>query len=225
MTCSPRVSSPSVSVPTARGGDPEPLGRAPHQQRIARRLGGREQQQSQRLFGQGLEPPSEALLDPPRKSLSARQPETARQLRCRQPPRQLQQGQRIPSRLGHDPISDLLAERKTNRRFQQSTGVFDTQPAHLQLRKPPQRLTYHARAEHEPDTFSKQPPRRKRERQRRRPIQPLRVIHDTQKGAFSRGLREQAQYRQPDQESIRRGTLSEPEHDLEGLALRSRKPL
>ena len=175
-----------LGVDRRRGGDPEPLGRAPHQQRIARRLGGREQQQSPRLFGQGLEPPSEALLDPPRQrrrlGLSAQQPETARQLRCRQPPRQLQQGQRIPARLGHDPISDLLAERKMNRRFQQSTGVFDTQPAHLQLRKPPQRLTYYARAEHEPDTFSKQPPRRKRERQRRRPIQPLRVIHDTQKG-------------------------------------------
>jgi hypothetical protein len=100
----------------------------------------------------------------------------------------------------------------------------DTQPANLQLRKPPQRLTYYARAEHEPDTFGKQPPRRKRERQRRRPVQPLRVIHDAQKGAFCRGLREQAQYRQSDQESIRRGTLGEPENDLKGLALRNRKP-
>jgi hypothetical protein len=119
----------------------------------------------------------------------------------------------------------LLVEREMNRRFQQSTSVFDTQPAHLQLRKPPQRLSYYARAEHEPDTFSQQPPRHKREGQRRRPIQPLRVIHDTQQRALTSSLRKQAQYRQTNQESIRRRPLSESEHDLEGLALWIRKSL
>ena len=45
------------------GCDPEPLGRVPHQDHIADRLGRRRQQQSSRLNGEWLEPPEEALLN------------------------------------------------------------------------------------------------------------------------------------------------------------------
>ena len=44
--------------------DPEPLGRAPQQQRIADRLRRRDQQQTPRIVSQRLESPDEALLDP-----------------------------------------------------------------------------------------------------------------------------------------------------------------
>ena len=50
------------------GADPEPLGRAPQQHRLADRLGRRDQQQPLRLRRERLEPPPEALLDPTRQS-------------------------------------------------------------------------------------------------------------------------------------------------------------
>ena len=86
--------------------DPEPLGRAPQQQRIADRLRRRDQQQTPRVVRERLESPDEALLDPPCQRLRAQQAEAARQLRRRQPPRQLEQRQRIPARLGDDPVPD-----------------------------------------------------------------------------------------------------------------------
>jgi hypothetical protein len=46
-----------------RGRDPEPLARAPQQQRIPERLRRRQQQQTPLLVGQRLELPHEAALD------------------------------------------------------------------------------------------------------------------------------------------------------------------
>ena len=76
--------------------DPEPLGRAPQHQRIADRLRRCEQHQPSRVIRERLESPDEALLDPSCQRLRADQAEAARQLRRRQPPRQLEQRQRIP---------------------------------------------------------------------------------------------------------------------------------
>jgi hypothetical protein len=45
------------------GGNPEPLGRVPHQGHVAYRLGRRRQQESSRLNREWLEPSKEALLN------------------------------------------------------------------------------------------------------------------------------------------------------------------
>ena len=68
-----------------RGPDPEPLGRLPKQQRIAERFGRREQQQPPSVTRQRGDSTNEALLDPPRETLRAKEPEPTRQLRRRQP--------------------------------------------------------------------------------------------------------------------------------------------
>ena len=57
------ASSPSVAS-TARRRDPEAFARALQEQRIADRLGRRDEQQTPRVVGEGLEPPDVALLDP-----------------------------------------------------------------------------------------------------------------------------------------------------------------
>ena len=67
VTRSPIASNPSASAASASAGPmPEPLGRAPQQQRIADRFRRRDQQQSPPVIGEQLEPPHEALLDPAR---------------------------------------------------------------------------------------------------------------------------------------------------------------
>ena len=82
-----------------------------------------------------------------------------------------------------------------------------------------------ARGEHDADRLRQQAAGDERERQRRRVIQPLRVVDDAQQRTLLGRLRDQAQHRQPDQEPIRRGAGAQAEDDLERVALRRRKPL
>jgi hypothetical protein len=63
------------------------------------------------------------------------------------------------------------------------------------------------------------------QRQRRRLIQPLCVIDDTQQRMLLGHLRKQTQHRQADKKAIRRSAGAQPEHDLHGLPLRRRKRL
>ena len=115
--------------------DAEALGRAPHQQRVVDRLRRRHEQQQPRLLGERLEPPQEALLDPPRRPMRALQPEPARQLRCRQRPRQLQDRQRIAARLGDEPVADALIEPARDDGREQGARVLLGEPCERQLRQ------------------------------------------------------------------------------------------
>jgi hypothetical protein len=96
--------------------DAESLGRPPEQQRVTNRLRRGDQQQPLRLDRQLPESPPEALLDPPRKRQRVWQTEPAPQLGWRQPPRQLQQRQRIPARLSNDPLPHALIQRNVQDR-------------------------------------------------------------------------------------------------------------
>jgi hypothetical protein len=80
------------------------------------------------------------------------------------------------------------------------------------------------RGEQEGDGLRQQPARNEAQRLRRRAIQPLRIVDDTQKRALLRGLREEAQARQGHEKAVRRRAGTHPERDLERTALRSRKP-
>jgi hypothetical protein len=71
------------------GGDAKPLGRPPQQHRVADRVGRRDQQQQAGVGRKFVQPPPEALLDPPRQRRRVGEGEPARQLRRRQPPGQL----------------------------------------------------------------------------------------------------------------------------------------
>ena len=80
------------------------------------------------------------------------------------------------------------------------------------------------RGEHNPDPLGQQATRDERQRQRRCLIEPLRVIDHAQQRTLLGYLREQAQDPQPDEKPIRSRASAQPEHDLERLPLRSRKP-
>ena len=76
-----------VRLRPSRGGGPdaELLGRAPKQQRIAERFRRREQQQPPSVTRQRGDSTNEALLDPSRETLRAKEPESSGQLRRGQP--------------------------------------------------------------------------------------------------------------------------------------------
>ena len=113
--------------------DPESLGCSQQQQRIADRLSRRDQQQTSRVVGERLNPTNEALLDPPCEPLRLDEAEAARQLPCRQAPRELEQRQRITACLSDDPVSDSLIQLEPHRRAQQRAGVSIPHAIHLQL--------------------------------------------------------------------------------------------
>jgi hypothetical protein len=203
--------------------DPEPLGRAPKEPGIADRLRRRQQQQTPRVIRERLAPADIALLDPRRQRPRAQQPEPARQLRHRQASRQLEQRQRIPPRLRDDAVPHRLIQLDSHDRAEQRTGVAVDQAVHLQLRHIRQRLARLPLSEHDPDRFSHEATRDEGQRQRRRLIEPLRVIDHAQQRTHIGHFSEQAQHRQPNEKPIRGRSRSEPEHDLQRLTLRSRE--
>ena len=114
--------------------DAEPLGRSPHEQRLADGIGRRELQQPPRVGGQRVEPPPEALLDAGLRH-RAGPAEAARQLRRAHAPRQLEQGQRVAARLRDDPLADALVEPAGDDRRQQGARVLVVEPFQPQLRQ------------------------------------------------------------------------------------------
>ena len=78
----------------------------------------------------------------------------------------------------------------------------------VKLRQSRERVARLARREHERDLLRQQAAGHERERARRRTIEPLRVIDNTQERSLLGGLGQQAEDRQPDQERSR----SRPRH-------------
>ena len=205
------------------GGYAQPPGRPPDQRKVAVRLGRRHQQQPPGRRGQRLQLPAEALLDPLRQRHRAGQAEPARQLRRRQPPRQLQQRQRVALRLGHDPVPDPIIDRPGQRRAQQRPRVALPQPPDFELRQPGQRRARFTGGEDQPDRVGGQPPGYEPQHLRGRLIQPLHVIDQADQRPFPGHLRQQAQYGQPDQEPVRRRSGGHAERDPQRLPLRYRQ--
>ena len=90
--------------------------------------------------GQGLEPPVEAVLDAARQRLRVGKPEAARQLRRRQPPRQLEQRERIAAGLGDDAVAHLLVQPSPHGGRQQLPRVGVADAVDRQLRQAAERL-------------------------------------------------------------------------------------
>ena len=123
-----------LGAPSRRPAIPSRSAARQQQQRIADRLGRRDQQQTPRVVGEraragGRSSPRSA----PRAPCGAEHPEPAGQLRRGQPSRQLEQRQRVAPRLGDDPVADPLVQHEPHRRAQQRAGVAVAQAAHLQL--------------------------------------------------------------------------------------------
>jgi len=89
--------------------DPKALGGPPQECRIASRLRGGDEQQAPRVRREFDDPASKARLDATRNRHRHREGEPAGQLRGCQPPRELEQGERVAMGLGDDPFQDGLA--------------------------------------------------------------------------------------------------------------------
>jgi hypothetical protein len=130
---------------------------------------------------------------------------------------------RVPARLGDDPIAHPLIQRPAQYRGQQLARVAVAQTGDEQLgdaRKLLARLTHR---EDDGDRLRAQPPRHERERLRRRPVEPLRVVDDAEQRPFTRRLREQVEHGQPHEEAIRHVSGAEAERRAERTALRALK--
>ena len=180
---------------------------APPQQRdVADRFGGRGQEQPSGLPRQGCQLAEEALLeavDQRGGTGGADGPE--RQLRRRQPSWQLQQGERVAVALGQDAVPDPRVEGAGHRRVEQPSGVAAAQPVHHELREPGQDglLVGLADGEHHGHGLDPQTAGDELQRLRRRPVQPLGVVDDTEQGQFLGDLAEQGEDRQAHQEAVR----------------------
>ena len=207
------------------GADPEALGGLPHQHRIANRVGGGELHQAPGLGRKSVELPLEAFLEPPRKRDRAGQAESARQFGRCQAPRQLQQGQRIAARLGHDLVAHPRVQRPGECRVQQGSRITVPQALHDQLRQPAQLLAGLADGEDQAHRFRLQPTGHERENLRGSPVEPLLVIHQAHQRPLPGHVGQQAEHGQADQEPVRRGAGADAERRAERLTLRARQPL
>ena len=207
--------------------DPQRGGRLPDEQRIAHRLGRRDQEQQPRRRRQLRQSLLEALLDATGQRRPAVEAEPARQLGGRPPPRQLQQRQRIAARLAHDPIAHALVERPRHHGLQQRLRITVVEPTDDELRQAPEMLLTGrlAHGEHQPDRFRSQTARDEGQRLRRRPVEPLRVVHDAHERALLGHVGQQAQYGQADEEPIRGAALAQTEHGAERFVLRTGEAL
>ena len=194
-------------------GDPQARAGALQEQRIPERLGCGDQQQATRLVGEAGELPQVARLDSLREVAGFRHPETTGQLRHGQPPRKLEERQRVAPCLREDPVAHLPVHGEPHRCAQQCASVTVDQPAHLELRQVPKLLTGLPCGEHEPHGLGQEPASDERECRRRGPIQPLRVVHDAQQGTFLGRFGQQAEYGEADQEPIRWRPRGQAEDD------------
>jgi hypothetical protein len=209
------------------GLEPEPVGGAHEQRQVPDRLGRRDQHELARGVGQRLDPPQEAALDAMREGHRARDPEPAAELGRRQPVGQLEQRERVPPRLGDDPVAKLLVEPPADRRLQQGARVVVRQPLDHELRQAVQRQVVARLADREDQAHGlrEQAPRDEGERLRRRLVLPLRVVDDADQRALLGHLGQEAQHGEPDEEAVGGRPRDAAERGAERHALRVGQPL
>ena len=193
--------------------DAETVYGAPQQRNVADRFGGCRQEQLSGLPRQRCQLAEEALFEAvDQRGGTGGADRAERQLGRRQPPRQLQEGERVAMALGQDAVPDPRVERAGHRRVQELAGVAAAQPVHPKLREPGQDgfLVGLADREHHGHGFDPQTAGDELQRLHRRPVQPLGVVHDTEQGQFLGNLAEQGQDGQSHQEAVGRGAGRSP---------------
>ena len=138
--------------------------------------------------GSGATRSRESLLDPLRQRRVVGQPEPARELGRREATWQLQQGQRVAARLGHDPIAHALVERTGDHRREELVRIAVVQPAQGELRQPVKMplVARLAHGEDQPHRLRAEPARDEDQRLRRGRVEPLRVVHDADERSLFR---------------------------------------
>ena len=216
-----------LSRPARATSDPELLGRAPQQAHVADRLGRRHQQQALRVARKRPDPLHKGFLDAASQRPRVGKSEPARELRRRQPTRQLQQREGVATRLGDDLIAHVLVQPPGHRRRQQPASVLVGEPADHQLRQAGElhRVVGLADGEHHGDPLRQQTPRHERKRLRRGPIEPLRIVDEAHERSHLGRLGQQAQRRQGHQEAVRGSAILQPERHTQRIPLRTGQPV
>ena len=134
--------------------------------------------------------------------------------------RYVEQGERQPTCLGHDPVADPIVDPGRHDRVQEFARGCVGQPAHLQLGQVAEHIGSVAYAEHQEDGFGEQPARDEAERLQRHLVEPLRVIDHAEQRLWLRRGGEQAEGRQADHEPVRRRSSAPAERHVERGTLR-----
>ena len=109
-------------------GDPEPVGRSPHQRHVTLRVGGRERQQRAMVGGERFDLPAEAVLDGER---SGHGEAAVRG----HPARQLEQRERVAVGFGEEPVAHALVHPAGDGGRKQRACVLHVEAFERQLRQ------------------------------------------------------------------------------------------
>ena len=201
------------------------LGCAPQQGGVANWFGCRGQEQPLRLGREQPKLPVEALFEAVRERLRVGTTEPASQLRRGQAASQLRQRERVPPRLGDDPVPHALVQPPWHYRLQQRAGVSVAQTHDRELRESLQVLVpagFPQREDHG-DRFRQEAARDEREGLRRSPVEPLRVVDQADERLFLSHLGEQSERREADGIAIWRRPGAQAECRAQRVALRVRQ--
>src|SRR5262249_44495244 len=162
-----------------------------------------DEQKPLRLRWQRLDSAREALLDPVRQRVRMRQAEAAGQLGWSQSSRQLQQRERIATRLGHESLDDFFVHSSRHRRLEERSGVCRAETFEYELRQTVEvlLLARPTNAEQHRNRVGLEAPRDERERGDGLPIQPLHVVDQADERALLGEMRQQAERRQADKKA------------------------
>ena len=148
----------------------------------------------------------------------------AGQFRFAHPAGQLEQPERVPAGLSHDPVANLLVQLAGHGGYEQRPRVFRDKPLERQGRQggeqPP--VVRLPNGEQEQDCFSEQAPAYEFQDLTRRFVEPLGIIDKAGQRAFRGHLGQQAQRGETHHEPVRRVPGRQPERDPQRLLLRLR---
>jgi len=206
------------------GGDVEQVRRAPQQGSVAERLCGRHQRQTALAGRQLTDPAPEAVLDAGGQTSGVVRAQAGGELGVGQTARQLQDRQRIPLRLGDDPVAHPRVQRPADDRVEQRLRVGRRQAPDRHLRDPGQREVGidASSGEHQGDRLRRQTAGDEPEHLGRGLVEPLRVVHEAHERTVGGCLGEQAEHRQPEQEPVRCGAVLQAEGRAQRVRLRLR---
>ena len=132
---------------------------------------------------------------------------------------QLPQRQRVSSRLAQHPVADLFIQRPPHHRGQQLTRVGIGQALETEIGQPAQVGAELPAGDDQEDGFGQQAACGEHQRQRRRSIQPLRIIDQAHQRSVVGRRGQQAQHRQADEELIRCRSGAQAQCGSQGIAL------
>jgi hypothetical protein len=200
-------------------------GRRPVQQHdITARLRGRGEEEQPSRLGQPQVTIEVALLDEPAHGPAVGEAEASGEPRRVPGAGEFEDGERVAMALRDDLIPDGGVERHREGSLQQGAGVGLAEPPEGQQRQAgeevvPGRRTHRA---DERDPFGEEAPGDEGQGLGGGPVEPLGIVDDAGERPLLRGLGDQADHGQADEEPVRRGTFGEPEDDPQRLPLRRR---